>query len=71
MSVPCRSLLVYQYTTAKELNLFLLTNRQFKRGFAPLLKISPLPLDKGKGIKGMGLIKPQGGGLPYKRLKVV
>jgi len=26
-----------------------------KRGFAPLFKFLPLLLDKGKGIKGMGL----------------
>jgi len=29
-------------------------NRALKRGFAPLKKIFPLPLDKGKGIKGIG-----------------
>jgi hypothetical protein len=28
-----------------------------KRGFASLIKLIPLPLDKGKGIKGMGLIE--------------
>jgi hypothetical protein len=27
-----------------------------KRGEAPLLNILPLPLNKGKGIKGIGLI---------------
>jgi len=30
--------------------------KEFKRGEAPLKKLSPLPLVKGKGIKGMGLI---------------
>ena len=30
---------------------------EFKRGEAPLQKNLPLPLDKGKGIKGIGLIK--------------
>jgi hypothetical protein len=28
--------------------------REFKRGFAPLQKKFPLPLNKGKGIQGMG-----------------
>jgi len=28
----------------------------FKRGAAPLPENLPLPLDKGKGIQGMGLI---------------
>jgi len=28
----------------------------FKRGFAPLKKLFPLPLGKGKGIKGIGLL---------------
>jgi hypothetical protein len=27
---------------------------ELKRGFAPLTKPIPLPLDKGKGIKGIG-----------------
>ncbi len=27
-------------------------------GFAPLVKYLPLPLDKGKGIKGIGLLTP-------------
>jgi len=30
---------------------------ELKRGEAPLSKKLPLPLDKGKGIKGIGLIK--------------
>jgi hypothetical protein len=34
-----------------------------KRGEAPLKKNLPLPLDKGKGTKGMGLLKLRGIGL--------
>jgi len=30
---------------------------ELKRGFASLIELSPLPLVKGKGIKGIGLIK--------------
>jgi len=33
------------------------TKGESKRGFAPLQKNLPLPLNKGKGIKGIGLIK--------------
>jgi len=32
-----------------------LSNGESKRGFASLIKPTPLTLDKGKGIKGMGL----------------
>jgi len=31
-------------------------SRKFRRGVAPLKNYLPLPLDKGKGIKGIGLI---------------
>jgi hypothetical protein len=37
------------------------TKRELKRGFASLIKLIPLPLDKGKGIKGIGFIKIKGG----------
>jgi len=30
------------------------SKRELKRGFASLIKPIPLPLDKGKGIKGIG-----------------
>jgi hypothetical protein len=30
---------------------------EFKRGEAPLQNQFPLPLDKGKGMKGIGLLK--------------
>jgi hypothetical protein len=37
------------------------TKRELKRGFASLIKLIPLPLGKGKGIKGIGFIKIKGG----------
>jgi hypothetical protein len=33
---------------------------ELKRGFASLIKLIPLPLDKGKGIKGIGFINIKG-----------
>jgi len=36
------------------------TKRELKRGLASLIKLIPLPLDKGKGIKGIGFIKIKG-----------
>jgi len=35
-------------------------NGESKRGEASLIKILPLPLIKGKGIKGIGLLKIKG-----------
>ena len=39
------------------------TTGELKRGEASLIELSPLPLNKGKGIKGIGLIKIKGEGL--------
>jgi hypothetical protein len=36
------------------------SKEELKRGEAPLKRKLPLPLDKGKGIQGMGLLKLRG-----------
>ena len=40
-----------------------------KRGVSPSSNILPLPLDKGKGIKGIGLLKINGGGVNKQSLE--
>jgi len=42
-----------------------------KRGGASLKPLIPLPLDKGKGIKGIGLLKIKGEGLPNALNKLI